>query len=212
MAQWLLQQSRSGNGSHGFRLGKNQQEIVFWNTSVSSTHSHDSIFSMLQTGIQGLITNQHTTTNVDSSQSTHNLPAFQHDLVTKGKSSSEAQGKDANSMSKLKVATQLKYAMTKTRTIEHNKIRNHSDNNVENLDSNVPYIALFDPLDPEYTESLNRTDCTGNDISNTYSRMKSNSKSFGTIMPLGAAALQKVELYSISRRSKCLYFRLQSVL
>ena len=143
---------------------------------------------MLQTGIQGLITNE-STKNTDPS--TKDLPSFSKDVVTNKISSKESPGKD--SISKLKVATQLKYAMTKTRTIDHNKRRDHSDNNVENLDSNVPYIALFDPLDPEYTESLNRTDCTGNDINDTYSRMKSNSKSIETIMSLGAAACQKVE-------------------
>merc|ERR1719361_935261 len=90
-----------------------------------------------------------------------------------------------------KTATQLKYAMTKTRIIQPDTLHNHSDNTVENLESNVPYIALLDPLDPDYVVSLNNAHFTGNSANEAYSRMSSNGKSFESIMTIGAAAYRK---------------------
>ena len=55
-----------------------------------------------------------------------------------------------------KMVTQWKYAMTSTRFVDHRIKKDYPDNNVENLDSNVPYIELLDPLDSDHTDAVSK--------------------------------------------------------
>lgn len=144
---------------------------------------------MLHCGVQELLSNRKSTetgTLCDDCSISPKNAVKNGTFISSEKPLSDTKTKDP----RLKVATQLKYAMAKKRCIEHDALRNRRGDNVENLQSNVPYIALLDPLDTEYAESALHSTRSGAD--DAYLRMKGNGKSIETIMSLGAAVYGKV--------------------